>query len=219
MKVYMGPYYHWFQPARWYKQWVLWFHGLGDKADWENIPDASEKYEDLIEKLHKDPIYDSLLAIERRVDSVFKRKVSVKIDHYDVWGMDATLAKIILPMLKLLREKKQGAPFVDDDDVPPELQSTAAPPVEEWETDDNHFKRWDWVMDEMIWAFEQILDDDADSQFHSDIDPAKPRLEPGISFDESMRRGKFDKDAYMAWQHRKTHGLTLFGKYFQSLWD
>lgn len=58
-------------------------------------------------------------------------------------------------MLKQLKETKQGAPYVDDEDVPEHLRKSAAPPTEnEWDTDDNHFKRWDYVLDEMIFAFE-----------------------------------------------------------------
>jgi hypothetical protein len=114
---------------------------------------------------------------------------------------------------------------VDDSDVPDELKSTSAIPhmtdaqLAMGEVDSNLHKRWEWALDEMIWAFEQMNDEDADSKFHSDADPAKPRNEPGISFEEGMKRGKFDMEGYMAWQSRKTRGLTLFGKYFESLWD
>jgi len=84
-----------------------------------------------------------------------KMKISVKIDPWDTWSMDVTLAHIILPMLKQLKETKHGAPHVDDEDVPEHLRKSAAPPTEnDWDTDDNYFKRWDWVMDEMIFAFE-----------------------------------------------------------------
>ena len=58
------------------------------------------------------------------------------------------------------------APLVDDEDVPEELRSTAAPAKEnDWDVDENHFKRWDWVLDEMIWAFEQALNYDDDAHF------------------------------------------------------
>ncbi len=88
-------------------------------------------------------------------DSNKEQKISVKIDPWDTWSMDVTLAHIILPMLKQLKETKQGAPYVDDEDVPEHLRKSAAPPTEnEWDTDDNHFKRWDYVLDEMIFAFE-----------------------------------------------------------------
>ena len=59
-------------------------------------------------------------------------------------------------MLRQLRETKHGAPYTDDADVPEELRKSAAPPTEhEWDTDDNHFKRWDWILDEMIFSFEK----------------------------------------------------------------
>lgn len=203
----IGPYHHWFQPARWLKKWTLWYHGLGDRADWDKIPDASEKYDQITERLREQTLYKWLSDIEAWVDSHYKRRIKIKIHYYDVWGMDHTLAMLIVPMLKMLRERKHGAPFVDDDDVPEELRSTAAPPVEEWQTDDNHFKRWEWVMDEMIWAFEQIENDDADSQFFKYPNP------------DNFENCEFNKEGYQAHQHRLDRGTRLFGKYFRGLWD
>lgn len=106
-----------------------------------------------------------------------KRKIDVRIDHYDVWGLDHTLALIIHPALIELKKQKHGAPYVDDEDVPEELKSTSAPPKKnEWDTDDNHFKRWDWVMEELIWTFAEIKKDDYEEQFFSyyDSPPSKP---------------------------------------------
>jgi hypothetical protein len=66
------------------------------------------------------------------------------------------------------QKKKHGAPFVDDEDVPDHLKSTAAPAKEnEWDTDANHFARWDWVLDEMIFAFECKTDDSWEEAFRS----------------------------------------------------
>jgi hypothetical protein len=96
----------------------------------------------------------------------------VRIDRWDTWSMDSTLAAIVLPMLRQLQDTKHGAPHVDDEDVPEVLRSTAAEPKEnEWDTDSNHFLRWDWVLDEMIWAFEQKVADDAEGQFFDQIVP------------------------------------------------
>jgi hypothetical protein len=88
------------------------------------------------------------------------RVVDVTIDKYDTWNLDHTLALVILPALKQFRSKLSGAPKVDDSDVPENLRSTSAPAIEEWETDENWFKRWDYVLDEMINAFELIVEDD-----------------------------------------------------------
>ena len=151
--------------------------------------------------------------------SFFNRKIDyVKIDYWDTWSMDSSLSKIILPMLKQLKARKHGAPYVDDEDVPPKLRSTtkAAQKAkkEEWDTDGNHFKRWDYVLDEMIWAFEQLNDDDHDSKFfdHSKVD------ESG-DLNRQMSQIKFDKKGYMAHHERISNGTRLFGKYYRSLWD
>ena len=74
--------------------------------------------------------------------------------------MYETLARIILPMLQQLNASKHGSPFVDDVDVPEHIRSTQAPPkADEYDVDGFHFDRWDWVMREMIWAFEQLQPD------------------------------------------------------------
>ena len=216
MKVYIGPYHHWFAPYRWAKSLLRWWYGV-DRAR-INI-DTYDKVNSIARKRFK-----WLRAIEEWLDARYTRKVQVRVDYYDTWGMDSTLALIVLPMLKQLKATKHGSAMVDDDDVPDELKSTSAAPLTEEQistgyTDNNVHARWDWVMGEMIWAFEQIDNDDAESQFHTDADPSKPRDEPGISFEEGMRRGTFDKEGYIAWQNRKTRGLTLFGKYFEGLWD
>ena len=74
------------------------------------------------------------------------RRTTIHIDHYDTWGMDDTLSHIILPMLKQLNATKQGAPIVDNKDVPKELRSE---PVKH-DICPTHFDKWDWVLDEML---------------------------------------------------------------------
>lgn len=153
-----------------------------------------------------------------------KRKVKIHIDDYDVWGMDNTLALIVVPLLKRLKENQQGAPIVDDEDVPDRLKSTNAPPLTEEQInygspDNNHFHRWDWVIDEIIWCFNQILDEESELQFSKDKDPSKPSNEPGLSFRESMNRIDFDHEAYKAHHDRIQNGMCLFGKYLRGMWD
>ena len=118
-----------------------------------------------------------------------KQKVKVRIDPWDTWNLDYTLALIILPALKEFSKDPQGAPCVDDEDVPKGLRSTDAPPKEnEWDVDDNHFKRWDWVLGEMIAAFEIHTEDD----------------------------GLIDNKKVF---ERRARGLKLFGKYYCGLWS
>ena len=51
-----------------------------------------------------------------------KRKIAIKIEPFDTWNMDHTLALIIHPMLIQLREATTAAPFVEDEDVPENLR-------------------------------------------------------------------------------------------------
>jgi len=144
-----------------------------------------------------------------------KRRVWVSIDNHDTWSMDHTLALIILPMLKQLKATKHGAPNVDDEHVPEHLRSTSAGPKEdEYDVDEHHFKRWDWVLDEMIWAFTQkTLDNDTEQFFdHSGVDHSTELL-------EQVHAIKFDKLGLDAHEDRKQRAFELFGKYYQALWD
>jgi hypothetical protein len=155
-------------------------------------------------------------GIQKVLDFIHPKINYVKIDRWDTWSMDYTLSFIIVPMLKQLKETKHGAPFVDDEDVPEELKSTSAPPKEnEWDTDENHFKRWDWALNEMIWAFEQNLSYDSEEKFfdHAEWD------EKEKDFGKNLHKIKIDQVGLKAHQDRKANGFRLFGKYYQGLWD
>ena len=128
------------------------------------------------------------------------RAETVVIDNYDTWNMDVTLAYIIVPMLKRLKEVKQGAPFVDNKDVSDELRASDEDlhtHSKNGETDEHYFDRWDYVMDEMIFAFESKLE----------------------AWDEQFFNGKFNKEGYDVYSERINNGFKLFGKYYNGLWD
>lgn len=140
----------------------------------------------------------------------FEREEHVVIHRYDTWSMDHTLALIIVPMLKQLQETKHGAPFVDMDDRPEHLHAE----VLKYEEDEHHFEAWDWVLNEMIWAFEQIVDDN-DGEFYdlSEVDDNEE--------DISIRSNqiKVDHEGLKKYHDRIDNGTRLFGKYYRSLWD
>ena len=142
------------------------------------------------------------------------QKVSVRIDPWDTWSMDYTLAPLVLPMLQQLKIANHGAPFVDDVDVPEGLRSTsAAPKKHEHDVDELHFSRWAWVMDEMIFAFETKLSDDyleKNSSIISEYVEGKSSL---------LKKHDFDWVAIKELEDRMQNGFVLFGKYFQALWD
>jgi hypothetical protein len=143
--------------------------------------------------------------------------------------MDHTLAHIILPMLVQLKATKHGAPDVADTDVPKHLWSTNAEPKEsEHDVDSNHFKRWDYILDEMIFAFESKRDGTWQDKYSSgDIDWTSEPCE----WDENgkpkmftMGHGpkhtyKCDYEGMEVEQKRISKGFKLFGKYYENLWD
>jgi hypothetical protein len=181
-------------------------------VDW---PD-NQDYEDHVLEAIDDGIqsvYDvfNWIWFDRRT-----QKVSVKIDRWDTWSMDHTLAPIILPMLVQLKETKHGAPMVDMEDVPKELRATKAQQnkyAKLGDVDPKHFERWDWVMDEMIWAFEQKNRD------HWEEDYYGPFIE---GEGDGILGGRFewtDDEGRKKHQERMSNGFRLFGKYFENLWD
>ena len=77
------------------------------------------------------------------------KKAEVTIDPWDTWGMCHTLAEIIHPMLIQIKQWN-GIPYVDNKDVPTELQS-----------DNGHCQeKWHWVLDEMIHTFGNYKSDE-----------------------------------------------------------
>jgi hypothetical protein len=156
---------------------------------------------------------------QKLLDFIHPRVMYVKIDRYDTWSMDHTLAHIIHPMLVQLNETKHGAPYTDDEDVPDKIKSTNAEPKEnEWDTDSNHFKRWDYILNEMIWAFEQELKDDDEHQFFDDSECGDEKF-PWNKDGQYISKLKLDTEGLEAHQKRKANGFRLFGRYYQNLWD
>lgn len=153
------------------------------------------------------------------------RKIKVKIHRYDSWNVDGTLSLIIYPLLKQLQETKHGSPFVDDEDVPEHLRSTVAPPkANEWDTDANHHLRWDWVLNEMIWAFEHHSRPDEGDEFwlespELDLDP-KPEDAGQTTIPIRWKKeGVYLHEKAKEHEERKQRAFVLFGKYFRNLWD
>ena len=202
MKIYINKYRnHWLSPYTILEKVFFWKKEID--------------YDDPLIVKWSDRLAPFCVGLQKFLDFVHPKINYVKIDYWDTWSMDHTLAHIIVPMLKQLKQEKHGAPLVDDEDVPEELRSTAAPAKEnDWDVDENHFKRWDWVLDEMIWAFEQTLNYDDDAHFFdwSEVDR-------GVKLNEQFSKVKIDREGLDAHQDRKANGYRLFGKYYQSLWD
>lgn len=170
----------------------------------------------------------------RRPGKVYN-KANIHIEPHDIWSVDHTLATIIFPMLIALRDKKHG--------VPNEFASVGG---EDWEQQGNFdfytdsydwafeegCKRWDDVMNKMIWSFQQLAFINYDDQyFHGEsefdflktdikiINPVSGKKENTYKV---VHRGKdnwYDNVGHNLHDERIQEGLDLFAKYFRSLWD
>jgi hypothetical protein len=239
MRVKIGGYKNWFGPYQLAELLCFWAKPVKSEYDFESKPQWVHNFGEWLAhgSVEPEPKVGEISSWDRErhdtllsrfltwIHSKQKRTIKVQIDRWDTWSMDHTLGYIVLPMLKQLKATKHGSPFVDDKDVPAELRSTAAPPKEnDYDTDENHFKRWDWVLDEMIFAFETKAGslEDWEDQFHTgEHDIQWKKLEGGNS---EMIRGpndtsKYDMKGRKAYQKRISNGFRLFGKYFESLWD
>lgn len=255
MKINIGPYKNWFGPYQlaeklcfWAKKETdeygierkpKWVHNFGEYLATGRVNDDKSLLLNDEDDEHKTLLYRFMLW----VDSKRKRREYIRIDEYDTWNMDRTLAMIILPMLKQLKDCKHGSPHVDLDDVPEHLRLvyTGEHNYQQLaldlgdDTDMQSFswgmihKRWEWVLDEMIWAFEQHQSDcDWEAQYtsgnydmHSEPcdwdDEGKPKLYRLV--EGPNHTAKIDLEGRAAHQNRINNGFRLFGKYYQGLWD
>jgi len=206
MKVYVGPYTD---------RWISNVHDRhmnikygrfewDDNKDWEDH--AWERFEDAFQWLYNKTINVIL-------DKRSSQKIKVRIDPHDTWSMDHTLSHIIVPMLKQLKETKHGSPYVDDSDVPERLRNNSPKDKEFWngDIDDNHHARWEWVLDEMIWSFEQKTRDGWEGDYYEYTD------DPTTIF--GLKLVWEDREGRKAHQERMSNGFKLFGKYYEALWD
>ena len=127
-----------------------------------------------------------------------EQSISVKIDKWDTWSMDVTLAHIIHPMLVQLKETKHTYPS------------------------DLTEEKWDSILDDMIFSFKSKLYN-WEEEFTSGVwdMELKDKIEPGLM---EMTEGpnhtyKIDEKGRKKYQTRVAKGFTLFGKYYNNLWD
>jgi hypothetical protein len=215
MKVYMGPYVNYFGPYQLAEKILFWM----DKYEDERV----DKFGEFLAGKNDDSL---LYRFLRWVESKRNRTVYVKIDNWDYWSADTTLSYIVVPLLKKLKDNQHGYPIVDDEDVPEKFRTSTVQDyrqlelfpekekaVEETIIELNEMK-WDWVLNEIIWAHSQIIDDNGDSKFfdHSEVDYNTPLL-------DQVAKVKVDRDGLDRHHERIDNGLRLFGKYYRSLWD
>lgn len=166
-----------------------------------------------------------------------QRKVQVEIEKFDTWSFDHTMAHIIYPALLQLKATKHGVPSEVVDDVGGEDWSAQSCFDFYKDTHNESFdiacKRWDVLLDKMIWSFEQLIKDDYNSLYHHGTpeydwietdhqypNPVTGKLENTFQMvDKNPDEHWFDSEGLLLHEERMQEGFELFGKYFRSLWD
>lgn len=149
----------------------------------------------------------------------WKRDIKVEISDHDVWSADNTLSHIILPILLKVKEMKQSIPYTNKDDCP----------IDFGKDQGYNEKRWNWILDEMIFAFGETVKGDWEDQYYSgEMDMVSVPLNKDLSEEDENQifewkpgpnhTFKVDKEGLKAHQERIQNGFNLFGKYFTSLW-
>ena len=194
MKVTLGPYRDWIGPYQIADAVFFWVpkYRFDDPLDISSEPWAyrtREKFGDWLNEKQW------LVDFCNWIDKFKKRKIKVQIDPWDTWSMDHTLAYIIHPMLVQLKEKNHGYFSTDPEDA----QGIGKEPSDD--PDSAYcYDRYNFVMDEMIWTFEQLKGDD-------------------YGYDLFYKDGEWDFEGRQKYEERINNGLRLFGKYFRGLWD
>lgn len=111
------------------------------------------------------------------------------IDDEDIMSFENTLAPLVYAMLLKLQENDVSFGAVDNSDVPVDLRN-----MNEYDYD-----RWQWLLNELIWTFEQVTLE------------APVYREPGTLFEGSV-------DLTEEYERRIQNGYQLFGKYLATLW-
>ena len=162
-------------------------------------------------------------------------KMQVQIDDWDTWGLDSTLALIILPALLQLKQDKHG--------VPSEFAAVGGSDSGNQqcfdfynESYDEAFEigaaNWDDALNKMIWSFQQIVMDGHDSKYHhGEMEIEWREVEDTVynpftnkneklyeMVDKNPNEHWYDSVGALLHEEKIQEGLELFGKHFRSLW-
>lgn len=127
--------------------------------------------------------------------------------HRKCWNLDMTLAKEILPHLRYFKRMRVGCPPALNKDGEEILNKNEG-------LVKLTSKEWDKVLDEMIFAFDFLLNEGKYIKFPIDV---KKIGKKGGEIDKikiNIYHGKLD-----ALTNRQKKGFILFGLYYPYLWD
>ena len=81
----------------------------------------------------------------------------VEIDIFDLYDLDVTLAKVILPALEKFSEFSESIPMVDDEDVPEYIREYKGEERSGKDYEVFLLTRWKYVLYRMTSSFEELV--------------------------------------------------------------
>ena len=85
--------------------------------------------------------------MNKRIRKKWLKKRGLYVNQKETWNLDKTIARFVLPRLKLYKKVNNAYPGIGEADTP---------------------EHWDELIDKMIAAFELALKDDSDKIFKSE---------------------------------------------------
>lgn len=133
--------------------------------------------------------------MNKRQRKKYLKEKGLYVMNKETWNLDGTIARWIIPRLKLFKKLNIGYPSCDRKIY-----------AETKEIVDMTYEQWNNIIDEIIIAFEQII-----------IDPMDIAYDRNLNF-----KNKLDYDIYKELceerQQKIERGLDLFKYYIQDLW-
>ena len=125
--------------------------------------------------------------------------------NVEAWNLCYYSAAYILPRLKHLRQNLHGYP------------SNLAQEGSKYEDD---FKKWQEILDKMIFSFEYIVNEDKyeDLCYPPGYDFSTANMLKDMKNPESEKL-KPDFDKLIPYEEKYKEGMELFAKHFRDLWD
>jgi hypothetical protein len=210
MRVNIGPYVNWIGPHQIADAIFFWVDRRGLFSDEPAIYNrwdyrACDKFGDWLSQTWVNKFCTWL-------DKFKTRKIKIHIDKYDTWSMDHTLALIIHPMLVQLKATNHGY-FISDPEDAPDIDKGEE--IDHGHNDSKSKDRYNWIMDEMIWAFEKKAEDYDGLDFPEEL-PIRDTPEYTPEQQAIYEEWKVAAEAH---NNRMRNAFRLFGKYYQNLWD
>lgn len=158
------------------------------------------------------------------VDKVIK----IDITYSDCFNLDGTLGRVIVAALEAFKLQEYAGFTVEEQDLPEHLRYEEPVMINGsyterglMGTDPLRQERFEWVINEMIFAFKSCYSGEGEDFWIDD-----PNYDPNADFLIDNEEGSLtinsqldiDQEKQAAYNKRIQNGLNMFSKYYKALW-